>query len=188
MKNLISTDKIEQCIHRIRGKRVIVAADLAKLYGVVTWRLNEQVKRNKDRFPEDFMFQLTPEEDRVLTSQFARSKPGRGGRRRLPYAFTEHGALMAANVLNSRRAVQMSVFVVRAFIRMRAALTDSQELAHKLVGLEEELKGRLNVHEAAIVTILQRVMDIIDPPTAPLPKPPKVGFTAKEPAACYGES
>jgi hypothetical protein len=101
-----------------------------------------------------------------LTSQIAISKKGRSGRRTLPYAFTEHGSIMAANVLNSPRAVQMSVFVVRAFVRMRGLLTDTRELARKLAALEKELKERPDVHEAAIVTILQRVMDIIDPPPA----------------------
>ena len=134
------------------------------------------------------MFQLTKAEFSSLMLQNATSKIGRGGLRKCPQAFTEHGALMAANVLNSPRAVQMSVFVIRAFIQMRAALTNSRELVSKLNALEEELKGRLNVHEAAIVTILQRVMDIIDPPPDPLPQPPKVGFSAKEPSAVYGGS
>jgi hypothetical protein len=110
------------------------------------------------------MFRLTAAEFAALTSQFAISNQGRGTRRTLPYAFTEHGAIMAANVLNSRRAVQMAVFVVRAFLKMRALLGDKRELAKKLASLEKELKQRLDVHEAAIVTILQRVMDVIDPP------------------------
>ena len=128
------------------------------------------------RFPEDFMFQLTRAEVAALTSQFAISKKGRGGRRTLPYAFTEHGAIMAANVLNSPHAVQMSVFVVRAFLKMRALLGDKRELAQKLASLEKELKKRLDVHEAVIVTILQRVMDIIDPPALPGPAKPRIGF------------
>jgi phage regulator Rha-like protein len=105
-------------------------------------------------------------------------KTGRGQHRKyLPYVFTEHGAIMAANVLNSRRAAQMSVFVVRAFLKMRALLGDKRELAKKLADLEKELKQRLNVHEAAIVTILQRVMDVIDPPALPPPPPkPRIGF------------
>jgi len=100
-----------------------------------------------------------------------------GGRRGRPYAFTEHGAIMAANVLNSPRAVQMSVFVVRAFLKMRALLGDKRDLAQKLASLEKELKKRLDVHAAVIVTILQRVMDIIDPPALPAPPPkPRIGF------------
>ena len=116
----------------------------------------------------------------ALRSQFVTSK-GRGGRRYLPFAFTDYGAIMAANVLNSPCAAQMSVFVVRAFVKMRAALSDSHKLARKLATLEKELKERLGVHEAAIVTILQRVMDIIDPPALPEPPPKKgVGFHIRE--------
>src|SRR5204863_2856981 len=136
------------------------------------------VKRNESRFPKDFVFQLTRREYEVLRCQIGTLKKGRGEHRKYsPYAFTEHGAIMAANVLNSPRAVQMSVFVVRAFLKMRALLGDKQELAQKLASLEKELKKRLDVHEAVIVTILQRVMDIIDPPALPAPPPkPRIGF------------
>jgi phage regulator Rha-like protein len=153
-------------------------SDLAAIYGVETKALNRAVKRNADRFPKDFMFQLTRQESEVLRYRFGTLKTGRGQHRKyLPYVFTEHGAIMAANVLNSRQAVQMSVFVVRAFLKMRALLGDKRELAKKLVALEKELKQRLDVHEAAIVTILQRVMDVIDPPTLPPPSPkPRIGF------------
>ena len=179
MKDLITTERIEQAIFLIRGQKVILDTDLARLYGVTTKRLNEQVKRNRERFPDDFMFQLTMEEaDRLRRSrsQIATLKRGQNIKY-LPYAFTEHGAIMAANVLNSHRAVQMSVFVVRAFIKMRSILTDTRDLARKLAALERELKGRLDVHEAAIVTVLQRVMDILDPPAVPPPpKPRRIGF------------
>ena len=108
----------------------MVSPDIfAALYGIPTFRFNEAVKRNQKRFPDDFMFQLTAQEYAVLTSQFAMSKPGRGGRRTLPYAFTEHGAIMAANVLNSPKAIEMSVFVVRAFIKMRETLANNKALA-----------------------------------------------------------
>jgi hypothetical protein len=133
---IIPHQPVEDLIHTLRGQRVILDTDLAQVYGVLTWRLNEQVKRNQERFPADFMFQLTDEENKSLTSQFAMSKKGRGGRRTLPYAFTEHGAIMAANVLNSPRAVQMSVFVVRAFVKMREMLGDNRHLAEKLAELE----------------------------------------------------
>ena len=111
-----------------------------------------------------------------MTSQIAMSNKKRGGRRTLPYAFTEHGAIMAANVLNSKRAVQMSVFVVRAFITMRKTLSTNKELLETLRLLEKKLTKRLDVHESAIVGVLQRVMDIIDPPPEPEPKRRPIGF------------
>src|SRR5205814_10079219 len=123
-------------------------------------------------FPNNVMFQLARREWEHLRYQIVTSSSGHGGRRRPPYVFTEHGAIMGANVLNSARAVQMSVFVVRAFLKMRALLGDKRELAQKLASLEKELKKRLDVHEAVIVTILQRVMDIIDPPSTSQPPKP----------------
>src|SRR5437588_11854205 len=115
--------------------------------------------------------------EKLEVPNFGTSSSMHGGRRGRPYAFTEHGAIMAANVLNSPRAVQMSVFVVRAFLKMRALLGDKRDLAQKLASLEKELKKRLDVHEAVIVTILQRVMDIIDPPALPAPTPkPRIGL------------
>ena len=175
-RSKLTSNQLSQLIHEIRRRKVILDSDLAGIYGIPTFRLNEAVKRNRDRFPKDFMFQLTASEIAALKSQFAISKKGRGGRRTLPYAFTEHGAIMAANVLNSPHAVQMSVFVVRAFLRMRSLLGDNRDFAEKLASLEKELKTRLNVHEAVIVTILQRVMDVIDPPALPMPKKPRIGF------------
>ena len=160
----------------IRRQKVILDSDLARIYGVPTHRFNEAVKRNGSRFPDDFMFQLTPDEFAVLISQNAISKMGRGGRRTVPYAFTEHGAVMAANILHSERAVQMSVFVVRAFIRMRVALADNLDLAKKLAALEKEIKARLDVHESAIVDTLQRLMEIIDPPAVLEPPKKPIGF------------
>lgn len=169
---------LEDLIHEVREQKIILDEDLARIYGVTTKRLNEQVKRNRERFPADFTFQLTAKESASLRSQIATLKKGRGQHRKYrPYVFTEHGAIMAANVLNSTRAVQMSVFVVRAFLKMRALLGDKRELAKQLAALEKELKQRLDIHEAAIVTILQRVMDIIDPPSGPpAPEKPKIGF------------
>src|SRR5437879_3876264 len=200
MRKTLKPD-IDALIATVRGQKVILDADLAKVYNVPTKALNQAVKRNSEKFPQDFLFQLTPDEaeeirnsiplpssskalvnrDQTetgnLRSQIVTSKAGRGGRRYAPYAFTEHGAIMAANVLNSSRATQMSVFVVRAFLKMRALLGDKRGLAQKLASLEKELKKRLDVHEAVIVTILQRVMDIIDPPALPAPPPkPRIGF------------
>ena len=191
-KLTLPDEGIDNLIREIRGVRVVLDTDLAALYGVTTKRLNEQFRRNRSRFPEDFAFQLTAEEVVNLSSQIATTssdiaflrsqsatlKRGRGQHRKYrPWAFTEHGAIMAANVLNSRRAVQMSVFVVRAFLKMRALLGDKREWAKMLAALEKELKQRLDVHEAAIVTILQRVMDVIDPPALPASPPkPRIGF------------
>jgi hypothetical protein len=178
---------IEQLIVTIRGQRVILAGDLARIYGVVTRVLNQAIKRNPAKFPADFVFQITRDEVqemRRLRSQTVILRPGQH-LKYLPYAFTEHGAIMAANVLNSPRAVQMSVFVVRAFIRMRAALGDTRELARKLAALERELKGRLDVHESVIVDILQRMMDILDPPLLPRPRRREIGFRVEEAGPAY---
>ena len=190
----VPSENLDRLIHEIRGHKVMLDADLAQVYGVPTRTLNQAVKRNRGKFPPDFMFQLTAEELEDVRSQIAtgsnRSQIGIGSQKHRdprfrPYAFTEHGAIMAANVLNSPRAVQMSVFVVRAFLKMRAALSDTRDLARKLAALENELKERLNVHEAAIVTILQRVMDIIDPPALPAPPKKDIGFHVKETKARY---
>jgi hypothetical protein len=174
---VVSKGQIDSMIRSIRGVRVMLDSDLAKIYGVPTFRFNEAIKRNRHRFPADFMFQLTREEFDSLTSQIAMSKPGRGGRRTLPYAFTEHGALMAANILNSPRAVQMSVFVIRAFVKMRETLLGTRELARKRALLEKKLTCRLDSHEAAIVHVLQDLMQILNPPPPP-PDPPRrrIGF------------
>jgi hypothetical protein len=114
-------------------------SDLAELYGVTTKRLNEQVKRNRQRFPADFMFQLTSDEATNLRSRIATSKQGRGGRRYRPYAFTEHGAIMAASVLNSYRAIEVSIYVARAFVKLREMLRTHKELARKLAELEKRI-------------------------------------------------
>lgn len=172
---------IEVAIHTLRGERVILDADLAKIYGVQTKVLNQAVKRNREKFPPDFLLQLTrPEVLALNRSQIVTgsSQQHRDPRSR-PFAFTEHGAIAAANILNTPQAVQMSVFVIRAFIKMRAALTDTRELARKLAALEKELTSRLDPHESAIVEVLQRIMALLDPPPPP-PEPPKreMGFHA----------
>jgi len=175
-QQLSNIPQLAELIHDILGQKVMLDFDLARVYGVETKSLNRAVKRNSDRFPKDFMFQLSRREWENLRYQIGTSSSSHGGRRRPPYVFTEHGAIMAANVLNSARAVQMSVFVVRAFLKMRALLGDKRELAQKLASLEKQLKKRLDVHEAVIVTILQRVMDMIDPPVKPPPPKPRIGF------------
>jgi hypothetical protein len=147
MKDIIPAELIERKILVIRGERVMLDADLAVLYGVDTKRLNEQVRRNKERFPEDFMFQLTDEEFNCLRSQFATSNnpAGRGGRRHLPYVFTEHGAIMAASVLNTPLAVAASVQVVRAFVKLREMISTHKDLATKLENLEKKYDSQFKM-------------------------------------------
>jgi phage regulator Rha-like protein len=172
-------EQIDTMIRTIRGTRVMLDRDLAQIYGVPTKVFNQAVKRNASRFPEDFMFRLTKEEAegvRVSRSQIVTLKRGQNVKY-LPYAFTEYGALMAANILNSARAVQMSIFVVRAFAKMREALRGTPQLARKLAALEKKLTARLDVHETAIVQVLQEVMQILNPPPEPPPPPrPQIGF------------
>ena len=170
-KNLtnIPIERIEHVIFAIRGERVILDSELAKLYGVTTARLNQQVRRNLQRFPGDFMFELTKEESDFLMLQFATSKGGRGGRRKLPLVFTEHGAIMAANVLNSERAVWASVEVVRAFVHLRQLLASNKELARKLNELEKKYDRQFKIVFDAIRQLM----------TPPQPKRRQIGFQAK---------
>lgn len=157
---LIPIDAIQSRILLIRGQRVMMDYDLAALYGVTTARLNEQVRRNAERFPADFMFQLGKQEFAALMSQIATSNAGRGGRRKLPYAFTEHGAIMAASVLSSPRAVEVSLYVVRAFVRLRELLSSNKELAKKL----DELERKLSSHDRTIVQLVNAIRDLMAPP------------------------
>jgi hypothetical protein len=136
-------ERIAQAIYLIRGQRVMLDDDLAGVYGVKTHRLNEQVRRNIARFPEDFMFKLSPEEWDGLRSQIATSNKGRGGRRYLPLAFTEHGAIMAAAVLNTPQAVEMSVVVVRSFVRLRQMKQSPEDLWRKVLALEKKYDRQL---------------------------------------------
>jgi phage regulator Rha-like protein len=179
---------IGEKISTIRGQRVIMDSDLAEIYGISTKRLNEQVKRNLKRFPADFIFQLTKDEAQYwyrLRSQNATLKRGQH-LKYLPYAFTEHGAIMAANVLNSPKAIEMSVFVVRAFIKMRETLANNKALALKLVELEKKLTERLNVHERAIVHVLGEVRKLMaSAEQSPDSPKRKIGFEVKERAARY---
>jgi phage regulator Rha-like protein len=151
---LVPVERIERSILLIRGEKVILDTDLAELYGVTTKRLNEQARRNGGRFPSDFMFQLTEEEFSALRSQIATSNVGRGGRRYPPYAFTEHGAIMAANVLSSERAVAASVMVVRAFVRLRQILSSHAELARQLKEMEKTYDAQFKQVFAAIRSLM----------------------------------
>ena len=158
-------------------------ADLAALYGVTTKRLNEQVMRNLGRFPSDFMFQLTNQEVAILRSQFATSSSDArglawGGRRYTPHAFTEHGALMAAMVLNSPRATEVSVYVVRAFVELRGTLVAHKELGKRLDELESRLERKLATHDQAIVGILDAIRQLMVPPEPT--KKRRIGFVQND--------
>ena len=163
-KRTMMAKPIESQIYRVRGQRVLIDSDLAALYGVEVRALNQAVKRNRNRFPPDFVFRLKEKESEELRSQGVISRGGHGGRRYLPYVFTEHGAIMAASVLNSRRAVEMSIFVVRAFVRLRETLAAHRALAAKLVELEQ----RLDTHDATIDEILDAIRALTAPPEKPL--------------------
>lgn len=170
--SLIPADAIGTQILLVRGHKVLLDSTLAVLFGVETRRLNEQVRRNRERFPEDFLIELTAAEFAHLKSQFATSSWG--GRRKLPFAFTEHGAIMAASVLNSPRAIQMSIHVVRAFVRLRAAIAGNQELARKFDELERHMGAKLASHDQAIASILQAIRQLMTPPE---PSRRPIGFT-----------
>lgn len=170
---MIPIERIERAILLIRGHKVILDTDLAALYGVTPKRLNEQVKRNRERFPPDFMFQVTTEENDSLRSQFATLKAGRGQHRKyLPYVFTEHGAIMAASVLNSPKAVEMSILVVRAFVRLRSILATHRHLAAKL----DELERKLSTHDQQIVALFDTIRKLMAPPSS---SAKKIGFRSE---------
>jgi hypothetical protein len=180
----VTTDDIAQRIVVLRGQRVLLDSDLARLYGVNTARLNEQVKRNAARFPSDFIFRVDNQELTALISQIATSKPsapGRGGTRKPPMAFTEHGAIMAASVLNTARAVETSVYIVRAFVRMRDALASHKELSRKLDELEKRTQTLASRHDALaeetraqLAQIVHAIRQLMNPMVTPKRRP--IGF------------
>lgn len=161
-------------VHLIRGKRVMLDSDLAKIYGVSTSQMNQALKRNRAKFPEDFAFQLERQEVMSLMSQIVISKKGRGGRRKLPWVFTEHGAIMIATILNSKRAVEMSVFVVRTFGRMRELLAGNEQLARKLA----ELESRVTEHDDSLAELFQAIRQLLEPAATKSKR--EIGFHIKE--------
>lgn len=174
---IVPLENIQSRILLIRGEKVMIDADLAKLYGVTTRRLNEQVKRNKDRFPVDFMFQLTADEKEQVVAncdhlQNLKYSPN------LPYAFTEHGAIMLASVLNSQRAIEASLFVVRAFVRLRDLLATHKELGQKL----NEHEQRISRHDADIQAIVKAIRQLMTPPEKPKRR---IGFRVGERKVSY---
>jgi hypothetical protein len=179
-KSIIPIESIERRILFLRGQKVMLDADLAQLYGVSTKRLNEQVKRNRKRFPTDFMFQLSEEEKSEVVANCdhlgnLRFSPV------LPHAFTEHGAIMLASVLNSARAIEVSIFVVRAFVNLRETLTKHRTLAQKL----SQLERRFEKHDEDIQSLFRAIKQLMTPPES---KKRKIGFILRERAARYERS
>jgi len=172
---IVVTNKVDSKIFVLRGQRVILDRDLAELYGVEVRHLNQQAKRNARRFPPAFRFQLSAHELKLLRSQNVISSEGHGGARYLPYAFTEHGAIMAATVLNSERAVEMSVFVVLAFVRMRRAIAGNRNLLTKLAELERRLEG----HDSEIQALMNAIRELMSPEE---PNRRRIGFETPEEA------
>jgi hypothetical protein len=177
IRELVPENKILKIILVIRGEKVILDSDLAALYGVETRRLNEQVRRNIDKFPKDFMFQLTQKEFANLKSQIATSSLGWGGRRKAPLVFTEHGALQAANVLKSAQANKMSVYIVRTFVRLREMVLTNEKLARKV----DQLENRVSDHDEILIELVQEIRKLIE---APKPKGNKqsIGFIISDKA------
>ena len=176
LKQIVSAirgSNISSKIYLIRGKRVMLDSDLAELYGVLTKNLNKTVQRNFARFPEDFMFQLTPDEVESLRFQFGTSKKGRGGRRYLPYAFTQEGVAMLSGVLNSPRAIQANVLIMRAFIKLREMVATNELIRQKI----EELERKYETHDKQFKAIFEALRDLLEPAKAPKKKP--IGFHAK---------
>jgi hypothetical protein len=176
-KEIIPIERIAQRIRHLRGEKVLFDSYLAQLYGVTTGNLNKAVNRNRDRFPSDFMFQLTAEEAKHLIFQIGRSK-GRGGRRHRPHAFTEQGVAMLSSVLNSERAVKVNIAIMRAFVRLRQTLETNRELARKFSGLER----RVGKHDEEIAAIIEAIRQLM----APLEKPRReIGFHVREKTSRY---
>jgi len=172
-------DSIAKSILVLRHQNILLDCDLAALYGVTTKRLNEQVKRNLARFPIDFMFQLTAEEETALRSHFATSKKptaNRGGRRYLPYAFTEQGVAMLSSVLSTERAVAVNIEIMRAFVRMRSVLAANKELARRFAELENRLDKKTATQDKAIAAIMSAIRQLMNPP---IRRTCGIGFTAK---------
>ena len=159
---LVPIERVERLIHLARGEKVLLDADLARLYGVTTGNLNKAVKRNARRFPPDFMFQLTDEEAAALIFQSGRSNP-RGGRRHNPFAFTEQGVAMLSSVLRSERAVQVNVAIMRAFVGLRRMLANNDSLSRKLAELERQLEK----HDQGIKSLFDAIRGLMSPPTKP---------------------
>lgn len=160
---IVPAERIESRILLIRGHKVMLDSDLAALYGVPTKALVQAVSRNKERFPADFMFQLSPQEFKILRSRTVTSNAGRGGRRYAPYAFTEQGVAMLSSVLRSKRAILVNIQIMRAFVKLRKMLATRRALAHKLDELEKRIEG----HDEEITAIFEAIRKLMEPPEKP---------------------
>jgi hypothetical protein len=191
-REIIPAARITQSIHFLRGQKVMLDSDLAVLYGVTTAALNQAVRRNQARFPADFMFQLTAGEEEDLrcqigisntaarlVSQFVISKPGRGGRRHQPYAFSEQGVAMLSSVLKGERAVKVNITIMRAFVKLRETLETNRELAQKFSGVEK----RVGKHDVEISAIIDAIRQLMAPPEKPRRE---IGFHVREKTPRYG--
>ncbi len=176
MKSLVAMEVVERKILLIRGQKVILDVDLAELYGVTTKVFNQAVKRNIDRFPKDFMVQLTAEEAFTIRSQFVTAS--KRNIRYLPFAFTEHGIIMAASILNSQRAIDASVYVVRAFVKLREMISTHKDLARKLSALEKKYDGQFHI----VFEAIHKLIEVEEKPKR------KIGFIARERQAEYRKS
>ena len=176
-KEIIATNQIEGIIILIRGQKVLIDRDLAELYGVETKNLNRQVKRNSKRFPPEFMFRLTSKEKKELVTKWHRFNSIKHSSV-LPCAFTEHGVVMLASVLNSQSAVEASIFVVRAFVRLREILSTHKELAKKM----KELELKMETHDEQITALFEAINQLLTPLEAPKRK---IGFEVKEKPVGY---
>ncbi len=179
MKNdgfLIPVERIERAIYIIRGRKVILDQDLAALYGVATKNFNKAISRNRQRFPEDFAFQLSKEEWNSLRFQIGTSKTGRGGRRYPPFVFTEHGVVMAANLLKSDRAIAISVEIVRAFIRLREFLSSQKEISKELSDLKSFLLKHSNTNDREFKRVWDAITKLTEPLDIGTKNQPKIGF------------
>ena len=172
-KRMASVKEIEQAIHVIRGQRVMLDSDLAALYGVTTRQLNQQVSRNIGRFPDDFAYQLMPQEFSNLMSQFVTSRSGHGGRRKRPWVFTEQGLAMLSSVLKSPTAVRVNIEIMRAFVRMRRLMATPGELVEQLTKLKETVQ----LHDGQIKAIAQVLQLMMEKPVGPQRR---IGFHAAE--------
>jgi hypothetical protein len=179
VREIVSQSYVEKRIYFFRSQKVMLSHDLAELYGVTTFNLNKAVQRNSERFPSDFMFQLKPKETESLIFQIGISKKkGRGGRRYLPFAFTEQGVAMLSSVLRSKRAIRVNIEIMRAFARLREILAANKDFARKL----EELERKFNAHDAQFHAVFDAIRELMNVPEKPKRR---IGFLAEESKAVY---